>query len=120
MQTIANCARGCGAFSRKELLGHFFLLNSWSRSSSVALGSLGRSRCQGLPSSAEAVAASWRRSPSLSSGLGGEFLTTNTAEVSLSSAGESQERRAWDGKEPSGNLEMSRGASELTIRGVSA
>lgn len=93
LQTVPE---GVGAFSRERTFGHFFLLLFSSRSPSVPSGSLGEKPVPRSPSSAEAVAASGVgvRVLSLPAVWGGEFLTTNTAEVSLSSAGESQERCA--------------------------
>lgn len=94
--------------------GPFFLLLFSSRSPSVPSRSLGEKPVPRSPAQPRPRGVLWRRrSGSLSpGGLGGEFLTTNTAGSSLSSAGESQgvARVGWEGAQWK-LLEMSRSAS---------
>lgn len=96
MQTIANCARGCGCLQQGKNFGPFFPSIVFKSQPECALGESWGEAGAKVSQLSRGRGGLWRRrSGSLSpGGLGGEFLTTNTAEVSLSSAGESQERCA--------------------------
>ena len=112
---IANCARGCGCLQQGKNFWLFFSSIVFKSLPECALGeSWGGAGAKVSPLS-RGLGGLWRRrSGSLSpSGLGRRVSNhKHRRSFALQRRRIPGASRAWDGKEPSGNLEMSRGASE--------
>ena len=112
LQTVPE---GVGAFSRETTFGHFFLLLLFKSQPECALGESWGGTGAKVSQLSRGRGCLWsRRSGSLSRGGLGRRASNHKHRRSFAL----QRRRipgvsrAWDGKQPSGNLEMSRGASE--------
>ena len=115
MQTIANCARGCGCLQQGKNFWPFFPSIVFKSQPECALGESWGEAGAKVSQLSRGRGGLWRRrSGSLSPGGLGRRVSNHKHRGSFAL----QRRRipgalrAWDGKEPSGNLEMSRGASE--------
>ena len=112
---IANCARGCGCLQQGKDFWLFFSSIVFKSQPECALGeSWGGAGAKVSPLSRGRGGLWHRRSGSLSpSGLGRRVSNhKHRRSFALQRRRIPGASRAWDGKEPSGNLEMSRGASE--------
>ena len=112
---VANCARGCGCLQQGNNFWPFFSSIVFKSQPECALGESWGGTGAKVSQLSRGRGCLWsRRSGSLSRGGLGRRASNHKHRRSFAL----QRRRipgvsrAWDGKQPSGNLEMSRGASE--------